>query len=180
MAGTAIILLIKMRWELNLIKTFTILILIYGIIFSTTTYISRIYDMPPQNELIEGLEWIKENTNEDAIVFSHYTNGFWIESIAKRIVLLDEKPEYILKAEETHKDSEIIFYSRNLKNTTALLDKYGVTTILITEQMKHDLWRGEEEGLLFLFNDKDNFKQLFVNEEVEVWSYSKKEKESSS
>ena len=26
--------------------------------------------------------------------------------------------------------------------------------------MKHELWKDEEEGLIFLFNDKDNFEKV--------------------
>ena len=170
-AGFALMALIKRKWQLELIKTFTILLLIYGVIFSTATYLVRLNTMDPNNELVESLEWLKENSEETDVVFSHYTNGFLIQAISDRRVLLDEKFDYINQLERLYSDSETILNSRNLKNTTSMMNKHSVSYIFITNKMKHELWRDEEEGLIFLFNDKDAFRKVYSNKEAEIWRF---------
>ena len=164
----------KRKWELDLIKTFTILVLVYGILFSTVTFLVRLNVMEPDNEIIDSLRWLKDNTEEEEVVFSHFTNGFLIQTVSDRKVLLDGNFEHVNHLEELFFDSETIISSRNLKNTMALLDKHKISYVFITDKMKHDLWKDEEDGLMFLFNDKDTFEKVFFNNEVEIWRYLKR------
>ena len=175
-AGFALMRLIKRNWQLELIKTFTILILIYGLVFSTATYLVRLNQMEPNNDLINSLEWLKDNSYENDVVFSHYSNGFLIQTVSNRKVLLDENFYYVNRLEELYNDSETIFHSRNLKNTTSILKKHSISYIFITDKMKNDLWGDDEEGLIFLFNDKDNFKKVYSNDKAEIWEFVKKSK----
>ncbi len=165
----AFIRLIDRKWELPLLKTLTIFILFLGLLFSTASYLERIPDMVPSSKVVESLEWLNENS-EQGMVFSHYSRGFWIESLAKREVVMDEAFSYSPDPNLRFKDSQQIFQSRNLKNTKKLLAKYNIDYIWIDEEMKRGLvWTKEEQGLLFLFRNNETFNNIYNREGIEIW-----------
>ena len=67
-------------------------------------------------------------------------------------------------------DSDVIFYSRNLKKTISLLDKYDISYILIDSEMKQgQVWTEKEEGLFFLFSNSESFKKIYDKKGIEIW-----------
>jgi len=132
----------------------------------------RFSSMQPYPEEVKSLEWLKQNSDTEDIILSHYSNGFWIEYFAERQVLLDSYFDYINNLELKHQDSDIIFNSRLLKTTTDLLDKHNIKYIWINEKMKKGLvWNEPDQGLLFLFSDKEKFKRIYSESGVEIWEY---------
>ena len=126
--------------------------------------------MQPDNEIIKSLDWLRHYSEPDEIVFSHYSKGFWINSVAERPVVTDSMLEYFPNAEEKFNDSLEIFYSRNLKNTKSLLEKYDINYVWIDNEMKHGLvWEKEQQGLLFLFRNNETFNNIYNNQGIEIW-----------
>ena len=126
--------------------------------------------MQPDNKAIKSLEWLKHYSRQNEIVFSHYSKGFWITNVAERPVVTDKMFEYYPNAEERFNDSLEIFYSRNLKNTKSLLEKYNINYIWIDNEMKNGLvWEKEQQGLLFLFRNNETFKNIYNNQGIEIW-----------
>jgi uncharacterized membrane protein len=132
--------------------------------------VNRIAESMPDRNTISSLQWIKENSNRGDVVFSYYTNGLLIESIADRKTVLDSHVSYIQSAGEKFNDSNRTLYSRNLEETKATLDKYDVKYIWITPQMKQgEVWVREEQGLLFLFRNDETFKKVYSEDGYDVW-----------
>ena len=172
MAGYGFFFLTDRKWEINIIKNASLLLIVCGIVFSMVSYTMRFSSMQPYPEEVKSLEWLKQNSNEGDIILSHYSNGFWIEYFAERQVLLDSYFDYINNLELKHQDSDIIFNSRLLKTTTDLLDKHNIKYIWINEKMKKGLvWNEPDQGLLFLFSDKEKFKRIYSESGVEIWEY---------
>lgn len=170
-AAYALMYMLKREWKLRIIKNLTIFILILGLIFSTISYLERIGHLQPDQNIIEGLEWLNKNSGKGEIVFSHYSNGFWIESIADRPVVMDEYFSYTAPNQRFN-DSNQIFYNRNLEKTKSLLNKYNVKYIWIDPDMKRDqVWTKEKQGLLFLFRNNETFKNIYTNQGIEIWQY---------
>ena len=169
-AGYGFISIIKMKWKIDLIKKLTIILIICGLLFSTLSYINRTANELPNNEIIQSLKWLKENSAKEDIVLSHYSKGLWIEAISQRPVVLDSQTNYIEDLDIRFNDSNTVFYSRNLKNTKTLLDKYNVKYIWIDQLMKQgQVWVKEKQGLLFLFENKETFKKVYSNNNTEIW-----------
>jgi len=169
-AGYAFTKIKNMDWEIKIIKNLTILLIICGLIFSTVSYLNRISNIQPDKEVIKSLDWLKHYSEPDEIVFSHYSKGFWIINVAERPVVTDKMLEYFPNAKERFNDSLEIFYSRNLKNTKLLIDKYNITYIWIDNEMKQGLvWEKEQQGLLFLFRNNETFKNIYNNQGIEIW-----------
>jgi len=172
-AGYALITLFTMHWDLIQVKKFTFFILILGLFLSSVSYLNRSADFPPTNQDILALNWLKENSVPDSVVFSHYKNGFLIQTIAGQTVVMDGNFEYI-DAEQRFKDSYDLFYNRNLQKTRTLLTKYDISYIYINPLMKQgDVWTREEQGLLFLFRNNETFKNIYQNKGFEIWKTSR-------
>jgi len=170
LAGYSFVVIISMKWEVKSIKNLTILLIICGLIFSTISYLDRINNMQPNKEMIKSLDWLKHYSKQDEIIFSHYSKGFWINAVAERPVVTDKMFEYYPDAEEKFNDSLEIFYSRNLKNTKTLLNKYNISYIWIDNEMKQGLvWEKEQQGLLFLFRNNETFNNIYNNKGIEIW-----------
>ncbi|GAF70981.1 unnamed protein product, partial [marine sediment metagenome] len=125
-AGLTFNRLLRRKWSLTAIKNFTLIVLICGLIFSPLSYIKILSDYPPDHKIVYSLDFLRESSNEGDIIFSHYNNGFLIESIAERPVLLDGLLNDIPFAEEKLQESSEIFYSSNLIDTKQLLEKYSI------------------------------------------------------
>ena len=41
------------------------------------------------NDWTDALDWLKENTPEDAVIFSWWDYGYWIQTLGERITLAD-------------------------------------------------------------------------------------------
>ncbi|MEK6835605.1 MAG: hypothetical protein AABX55_01125, partial [Nanoarchaeota archaeon] len=119
--------------------------------------------------IIDGLEKLK--ALEQGVVFSHYTNGVFINAIAEKKNVMDSNFFYAPKLNEVYQDSQTLFYTRNFEVAQEIIKKYNIKYIFITKNMKAGLvWEKEDQGLLFLLNSaKDNFKKLYTNNEVELW-----------
>jgi uncharacterized membrane protein len=95
-----------------------------------------------------------------------------IKFFSKMPVLLDSDLNKIDRAEEKYQDTSHIFDSRNMKNTASLLDKYQIRYIFITEEMKQGLvWNKDEEGLIFIMENNEEFIKIFENEKATIYRY---------
>ncbi|RMF55531.1 hypothetical protein D6745_02015 [Candidatus Woesearchaeota archaeon] len=168
--GFCLVTLVRYKWELEIVKIFTFILIFCGLIFSTTIFIQRLSLAEPSQGVYDSLVWLRANTNDNDVVFSHYSNGFFIESIAGRKVILDEKFDYTPNINERLRNSKTIFYSRNLEATKQALQKYNISYIWINDKMKNGLvWRKSDEGLLFLFSNRRTFINVYNESGIEIW-----------
>ena len=175
-AGYGFVSIIKMKWKIDLIKKLTIILIICGLLFSTLSYINRFSHALPNKETIQSLEWLKENSATTDIIFSHHTKGQWIQAFSQRPVILDSEIHYTPYLNTRFNDSNTTFYSRNLKATKPVLDKYNIKYIYIDQEMKQgQVWTRKEQGLLFLFRNEETFKQVYTKEGIEIWEVLKQD-----
>lgn len=171
-AGIGFYKLASMKWKLKFIRNLTVFILILGLIFSTTSYISRIINSLPDKNIKESLEFLDIYSDPEEIVLSHYSRGFWINYFSKRAVVMDSLFTYAPKPNERYRDINAIFYGVNLKDTKELLDKYKINYIYIDNEMKQGLvWKKKKQGLLFLFRNKETFRKIYEKDGIEIWQY---------
>ncbi len=162
----------SIKWESRLIKNFTMIILLSGLIVTFLIHINYISSLPPNQDIIDSLEALNAESNPEDVVLSHYSNGLWIESIASRPVLMDSSFVYAPGVNEKYADTQKIFSSRSIDEVAPLLEKYRIRFILITNDMKSgEVWKNEEDGLLFLLKYNTRFKKLFSNQDTELWWY---------
>jgi len=171
LAAIGIIALIKANWESKIIKELTILILVLGLLFSTISFLNNYKSLNPTPAEISSLEFLNKETEKDSVVLSHYTNGVWINSIALRKNIMDDEFFYAPDINSRYSDMQEIFNSRNLNRISSLLEKYKVSYIYLTPEMKQGLaWQSEEEGLLFVLKfSQDSFTKIYSQDGIEIW-----------
>lgn len=170
-SGLCFVYISKMKWQFKLIRNLTVLILVCGLLFSSVSFVARLSAYQPSKEMVKSLKWLDSYDSSAGIVLSHYRNGFLIEYFGKKAVL-DRNFYFTPNLLLTYNETETIFYSRNLERTTKLLNKYDVSYIWITPEMKNgEVWEKGNEGLLFLFRNKEFFDKIYDEGSVEIWRY---------
>ncbi|MBN2112186.1 hypothetical protein JW707_03750 [Candidatus Woesearchaeota archaeon] len=172
LSGIALSSLVKRKWSINIIRNLSILLLFCSLLFSAVSYTVRISDQQPSAELMDALDWIKDNSDKVDIVFSHYANGFWIEFEAERPAVLDSLADTSLEHKTRLEDSSKIFSSWDIEQTRSMLTKYNVSFVLITSDMSDGLvWDQPDQGLAYLVRNSETFKKEYNNDHAGVWRY---------
>jgi len=161
-AGSGFYKVLRRKWELSQIKTLALIVLLCGLLLSTSTMFSElgkreIFDTAPLEALNDG------------VVLTSVENGFMVQTVTGLPVLLDDYSYQLFGFNGVKQDYETMLTSRNYYDTLKLLKKYNVKGILITEDMKDELWGNREEGLVFLFRNSETFKNLYSGQKLEVW-----------
>ncbi|MDP3989665.1 MAG: hypothetical protein Q8Q01_00490 [archaeon] len=150
-------------WEIKNLKAFTIFLLVLGILFSATTYLERIGNVGPTVEDIKVLNWIKDNTPQDAIIFSSPEYATQINFFAEREAYASLHEN--LKSEKISKE---ILTSLYVTEAFPLLEKSKVSYIYIPKRMREDL--PTEQGLIYLLQN-ERFKFIRSYGQSEVWAF---------
>ncbi len=167
-AGGSIYYYYKRTWKADFIKNLTLMVIICGLLFSFISFIVQLEDVQPTENFLEMTDFL-QNLDSSNII-SHYSNGFMIEYYSDMDAVFQSHLCPIDQKEKLCKDTEILFASRNLENTMSILQEYKVKYIIITPEMKNGLvWSKENEGMLFLFRNKNFFRQIYNSRGYEVW-----------
>ena len=158
--------LFKQKWASKRFKQFVLFILILGVVFSGSSQLIRINDSQPGPEIIKGLEFLEQQ--EKGVVFSHYSRGVWINSVGHRNVA-DENSLFVENLDQRFEDVNALFYSRELENSMALINKYRIDYIWIDEGFKDEIWSYDTEGMLFILQYTKDFNKIYDEEGVEIW-----------
>ncbi|MBD3203620.1 hypothetical protein GF327_04955 [Candidatus Woesearchaeota archaeon] len=170
-AAIAFIKLKNLKWQLSILKEYALLLIICGLFFSSVSYINRAVSFPPHINEIQSLKWLQNNSDQGSIIFSHYTNGNLIQAVSKRPVITDIEYYESSRDRIRIKDSESIYYSRDLIVTKSLLNKYNISYIWINPVMKNKVWETSDQGLLFLMKNSRIFTNIYLEENIEIWKY---------
>lgn len=172
LAGIAFVYFARMRWSLRILRDFTLIILFCGLLFSGFTAVFSLQDSLPDTPLANALIWLNLNSDEGDVVFSHYSNGFWIEFMSKRPVVMDGLLKYTPNVNGLYLDSRQVFETDDLDKARALLSKYDVKYIVITKNFYDGLvWDKREKGLDFLLTNDETFKKVQQNSYVVIYEY---------
>ena len=166
LATVAFAFLARQEWKLPLIKNFTLFILLLGILFSTLSYLNRANLSYPLAAHEETLQWIKENTLPQALIFSSPEQIHYINYLAERRAFhnLYKDKEYAAG------QYRAVIGALQLNGLISLLDIHQISIIYLTPDLKSSL--PADYGLLALLNT-ENFKLVHSYQGIEVWFYSK-------
>jgi hypothetical protein len=167
----AIIYFIRRRWDIIVVKNFTLLLVLCILLFSSVNMIVSEISSEPSVEKIKAITLIETSEKKDVILSSE-SNGFLIEYFGKRQAFLDDNSFRKSDYEKRTNISNTIFYSRDLVLTESLLKENNITHIVVDPEMKSGMiWNREEEGLLFLLENSENFIKLYSFNNIEVYRH---------
>ncbi len=168
-ATLGFIYILKSPWTILALKRIAILLIVMGLIGSTGSYASGLIHGLPDMEIINAMEWLKQNSLSEDTIYSAAENGVWIETFAERTVLLDtllKKTEW-LKEREAAADALLRLY--NIKKTIALLKRYNINYIVVAADMGKTK-NNEEDGLYNLLNNNETFKKIYHKADIRIYA----------
>ena len=168
-AGFAFVYLTRRKWSIPIIKKITILLIICSVLFTTLVYVNKLVKAEPNTNYVDALKFIKQQSFNDEGILSSEKNGFLIEYYGERKTLIDDKT--ISYNASRLALLENISTSRNLERTGNMLTNNSIKYIFIDSDFKQYL--EEKQGLLFLMETSNDFKNIYQNQNVEVWMYVK-------
>ncbi|MDP3727910.1 MAG: hypothetical protein Q8R18_00505 [bacterium] len=166
LATKGFIYLLQIEWNNFQYRNFVILVLLSGLVFSGISQIDSLVESSPDDAVLEGLAFLAEQKEE--VVFTDYTRGIWI-SAAGHSTVLDENYLFVSDAQERFEDSQTLYYSRDIKTTRAIFEKYDISYVWIDSAMKEEIWEYDTEGLLFILEYTKDFKKIYNKKGVEIW-----------
>lgn len=166
-AGFAFVYLTRRKWSIQIIKKVTLLLIICSIIFTTILYATKLSETEPTPAYVDALRFIKDKSLEDESVLSVIENGYIIEYYSERRAFIDEKTNiYEPKRLAVYNN---LTTSRNLEKTESILKDYSIKYIFVDKAFRQKL--EADQGLLFIIENSQKFKEIYKNEEVAVWMY---------
>lgn len=167
LAALGFLALWEMKWEVEMVRSLSILLIGCGLLFTGLSYLNRAVNSGPFPYQVEAFRELSQQV--PGIVFSHPDNGFYIEYFSSKQAYLDG----LLSWDDQQKlgTADTLYWNRNLPTATRLLADEKIRYIFIDSEMKSGkVWRREGEGLLFLLEDSMTFERLFTLPGGEAWS----------
>jgi hypothetical protein len=170
LAASAFLRLIRIKWEIRLVKNITLLVIVCGILFNTVSHIAFAVRSVPDQSTMDALKWLGDNRQEGtSFVLSDYSNGFWIEYWSHLPAFMDSS-KYVIGSAQRYNVSDTIFHSYDLKKTRSLLVTNNIHYIYIDGVMKDGkIWKKPDEGLLLLLENNESFKNIYTDADKEIW-----------
>jgi hypothetical protein len=159
------------KWELQAIKTGTIILVACALLFSMLSQASALVNAEPKSQTITLLEDIKGK--EAGAVLTGPEYGFIVQWASNLPVLLDWESKAHPGYKEAENDYKALLETSRVKDAIPLLQKNKIRFILITPMMKEELWLGKEEKLLLLLRNSPSFTLIGSTPSgFEMWEYS--------
>ncbi|MBN2052265.1 hypothetical protein JW756_02065 [Candidatus Woesearchaeota archaeon] len=157
------------KWELEIIRAGTLLLVLCSLVFSVTNELSLITHSPPDKEMQNALLYLKGVST--ARILTSEDNGFMVEFYAAKSVILDSNTIFSKNYSEAQADLNKLFRSVRLTDAEPLLQKYRAEHILITPDMKETLWENRDQGLWLLLKHSTSFIKKYDSGGIEIWEY---------
>ncbi|MCK4669687.1 MAG: hypothetical protein KAT43_00680 [Nanoarchaeota archaeon] len=155
--------LVEKKWDLKFIGLLAIIALICSFLFSAVSFADREAEAPPTLEMLRSFESLAREPGGIVLTLPEYS--FWIEYYT------NTEPFSTPFAPEDE-ILDIIFQSRNLKQTSELLSQHHIKYIWIDDSMKTGkIWSSRDQGLLHLLPSKIHFKNNYNKNHIEIWEF---------
>lgn len=112
-------------WIISVIVGVSLLLLL------PTLFSSKIIDVPLDGH-IKVTEWAKDNLADDAVIVTVPKEGFLVEYVAEKKVVMDTDYLLVENIEERYSDVQRIFQTNFMTERVSLMQKYDATHILVS------------------------------------------------
>lgn len=167
--AVAINFLYKRKWELGIIRTGTLLLVLCSLAFSAANQMNLLVSAQPDSSLAEALISFKDL--EQGRTLADEPSGFLIEFYAGKEAWLDDNSFLFKDYKEKQRVANTLFESVRIKDAEPFLNQSGIRYILITPAMKEELWENNEKGLWFLVKNSESFVKRYQKDDIELWEY---------
>lgn len=170
LAGIGLSNLIKDRWESEIIRKLTIVMLVVGIIFSGISYINRSVEFEPDYFLLTSIDFMRNNLDSEDTVVAPYNLGHFIAYAGSRNVM-DNYFIYAPGLNNRYSDVDEFFLATDIESVNRFIKDYSIDYIMLDTNTYNTLFKGKVKNIYlpyYLDNDR-RFKVVFENEGVKIW-----------
>jgi hypothetical protein len=167
-AAIGLMSIIQLKWELELVRKLTILIVIVGLAFSSINYLSRISFMEPDAATLDALYWIGDNARLNTKVLSSPYNGYWIRYLSERVSVIDERSSGF----ELQQAMDV-FTTRDETLAKKYLDSRNITYIMVDQKTRDLMKHKNRIGLMFIMENSPDFTMIVQYGDKSIWEYRK-------
>ncbi len=155
--------LFEKRWNQPTLKTFTMLLVILSLCFSTVSYLQRISDLGPSSDDIAALTWINENIPAGKRIAALPEQGYYVRYFS------GHEPLYEPHQREKELLEITILNSTYIGITFPIFEEQKVGAVYVTPDWREN-YPADKGGLLFLLKN-ERFKLQYSSEGHEVWKF---------
>lgn len=166
----AIYYLLERRWELQIVRVGTLLLVLCALIFSGLNQITVLANSEPSKELRDALFSFRDL--EPGTVLTDTDYGFLVEFYANQRAFTDGNSFIFDDYGELKATEAVLLNFSRLKEAEPVLNQTGIKYILITPRMKELIWEDREEKLWFLLRHSKSFDMKSSEAGIDAWTYS--------
>jgi len=123
----------------------------------------RVVDESLHQDEFEALEWIRENTPEDATIAASLQEGDLITTLGNRKNLLDSRFILVRDASVRYDDFRTLFSSFFVTETVSIANKYDITYLYVSQRLQEETRVAEEKLADYCFTER------FMNDKVTIY-----------
>ncbi|MBN1793081.1 glycosyltransferase family 39 protein [Candidatus Woesearchaeota archaeon] len=91
---------------------------------------------PQHPEDLKAMAWLKENTNEDAVVLAGVEEGFMLNYLAERRNVADSNFLFVKNANQVYEDTSRMYSLRLKSEAIRLINAYDVDYVLLSKRVQ--------------------------------------------
>tara|TARA_Y100000310_G_C20652846_1_gene800397 strand:+ start:563 stop:1960 length:1398 start_codon:yes stop_codon:yes gene_type:complete len=159
------------KWESPLVKYFTLLLLLLGVVFSGLSYLERVDEVGPTPQTVKTLETLENLPHyEGEIIFSHIDGGNWVAYYTGRKNFVDTNYLNAPNVYTRLEDHDTILYSGKHNVVNDILKGENVRYIFLDEKIIEELLDKGGVGILRVFNlDPETYTLIYDGETEQIW-----------
>jgi MFS family permease len=154
--------LLALRWTVPGARFLVLLLIGCALFFLLLSHLALMLGEEPRKETMLALRWLPP---DNGVVLAPPLFGPIIRAQTGHPVMLD-----IPTNEAASRAAAQIYAAYRADRASELLDRYNVTYILITQELRDTTWLRDDEGLLFLLQHSNRFVPL-TRGTPELWRY---------
>jgi hypothetical protein len=165
----AIVYFYKRKWELDIIRTGTLILVLCSLVFALVNQVSLLVQSPPDSSMQKVMLALKDLP--EGLVLSDEKSGFLVELYSEKTVFLDSNSYLFLNYREKRGVADTLFNTARLKDAEPIIQAQGFKYFLITPDIKQNFWEDRERGFWFLIRNSEKFIRYSKTAGIELWEY---------
>ncbi len=162
LASRGVLRLVREKWELDPLRQLLIVLVWCAAGFLIITAVRNVSLEQPSSRLVEVLSYIGEQRRPGGVLTDPEIAPLVTYFSGRRATLSqDADPELVRAA----------FLTRDANAMYALLESTDTSFILITREMRTELFSRSDEGMLFILPNTERFVTITSDEDVTLWYY---------
>ncbi|GEM_PF-2907493 len=162
---------ITRRWESTLIKHFSLLLLILGVLFSGISYLERVDELGPTAKMINAFSVLEEFPKyQESTIFSQVSRGNWVSYFTHHKNFADTNYLNAPYSYTRLDDHNTLLFSGNENEVRDLTVDYNIQYIFLDGEVLNILLESGRSGILEVLDaDPTLYTLLYEGDDVQLW-----------